>query len=159
MDYRLDASCGLYCGACPVLIANKNGTLEEAAKQWNATPEQLVCHGCKSDAVCSFCTECHFKKCSSEKGIEFCFECGDFPCEKLTAFRNDEYPHHSIIFKNLDEIRTVGVAHWLTLQKERWSCLECDTEFAWYSDTCRKCGAPVFNSKSEEHTISRSSEN
>ncbi|MBN1551194.1 DUF3795 domain-containing protein, partial [bacterium] len=117
MTYRLDAYCGLYCGACPVLIANKTGTVEAAAAQWKVKPEQIVCHGCKSDMVSHFCTDCTFKKCAEKKGIDFCHQCDDFPCEALTVFRNDAYPHHSIIFRNLEQLREVGLDRWLELQK------------------------------------------
>jgi hypothetical protein len=41
MDFRYDTSCGLYCGACDVLQANKSGTVETLAQAWGMEPDQL----------------------------------------------------------------------------------------------------------------------
>ena len=81
MDFRLDSYCGLYCGACDVLIANWNGTIDELAQAWDMHPDDLRCWGCKSDTVCIYCTDCTIRQCAQSRQIEFCFECEDFPCD------------------------------------------------------------------------------
>lgn len=149
MSEKLAAYCGLYCGACEVLIAIKNKTLEQKAREWNRQPEDLMCEGCKSSVVNDFCSQCTFKTCAEGKGISFCYECPEYPCKELVDFNNDQYPHHSIILKNLDSIRTNGLDAWLQNQKERWSCPKCGKEFAWYTTKCPGCGEHVKNCQTD----------
>lgn len=152
MDTRYDTVCGLYCGACRAVQANEVGpaAVEAVAKEWGREPEQLVCHGCKSDVLASFCRDCVFKSCAAKKGIEHCFECGDFPCAVLIEFRDDQAVHHSAVVRNSEALREQGVEKWLEGQKERWSCPACGTRFWWYAKTCAACGAPVRNSEVEQ---------
>jgi len=48
-----------------------------------------------------------------KKGVEFCFECGDFPCGMLQPASDGaaKYPHNMKVF-NLCRIRLVGVEKW-----------------------------------------------
>ncbi|MBU7034885.1 MAG: DUF3795 domain-containing protein, partial [Theionarchaea archaeon] len=105
MEFKYDSYCGLCCGACPVLKANENGTLQEVARTWEEDPDDLVCHGCKTDVVCVYCNTCDFKKCAESKHVDFCFQCPEYPCSALAAFQADDRPHHSVIFENLKTIQ------------------------------------------------------
>jgi len=156
-DYVYDTYCGLNCGACQTLMANEQGDkqwLEAAAKQRNVEPEDLRCYGCKTEVTAVYCTNCRMRACAREKGLEFCSECPDYPCETLSSFRNDAAPHHSTIFKNLERIKEIGPEEWLEEQKRRWSCPECGTRFGWYSEKCSDCGAESYNAVSEERDLS-----
>ena len=155
MESRYDTYCGLYCGACDVLRANEEGTVEQAAQEWNMKPEELRCCGCKSTVNAVYCVECELKKCAEAKQIEFCFKCDAFPCERLVAFKNDECPHHSIVLKNLELIYKNGVDTWLTDQKQRWSCSTCGTKFSWYDRVCKKCGSKLYNCEDEEKDLDK----
>ncbi|MBN2543635.1 DUF3795 domain-containing protein [bacterium] len=153
MDYKLDAYCGLYCGACGVFKANKMNIVEETAKKWKLKPENIRCHGCKSDMIAVFCTDCHLKLCAEKKKVEFCYECDEYPCENLLNFRNDEHPHHSVILNNLEYIKENGLQEWLRQQAKRWSCSKCGTEFSWYEETCQSCGTKLHNAEDEDKTL------
>ncbi|NLI98041.1 DUF3795 domain-containing protein [bacterium] len=153
MEFRYDSFCGLNCGACPVLGANERGDeewIKKAADEEPCTVNDLRCHGCKTDVTAMFCTDCGMRLCARGKGLEFCSECGDFPCQTIANFRNDEAPHHSAIFKNLRTILDKGVKGWLAEEETRWSCPECGTRFYWYSGKCSHCGAELYNSVKEE---------
>jgi hypothetical protein len=149
LEEQLAAYCGLYCGACEILIAIKNNKLEEKAREWQRRPEDMNCSGCKSSVTNVFCTDCTFKNCAKSKGISFCSECQDYPCKQLLDFQADRFPHHKIILKNLDSIHILGMTTWLDRQKNRWSCPKCGTEFAWYSTQCSSCGQKVDNCETE----------
>jgi len=41
MPFRYDTYCGLYCGACEILLANEKGSVEALAQAWNRDPESL----------------------------------------------------------------------------------------------------------------------
>lgn len=151
MTFCYDSYCGLYCGACAVLKANEDGTLQEKCKEWDIAPEDAHCHGCKSDTPAVYCRTCDIKKCAEEKNVNFCFQCTEYLCPRLTAFKNDEHPHHSVIFKNLETIKNKGVESWLKEQKSRWSCSECGTSYTWYDNVCPQCGSTVYNCIHEEN--------
>lgn len=50
-------TCGLACGKCPVFKKGK-------------------CPGCQPNDFCPL------PKCAKEKGVELCFDCKEFPCDK-----------------------------------------------------------------------------
>lgn len=153
MKERFDTYCGLYCGGCEVLIANQKGFVEEKAKEWNMDPNDLICNGCKSDTVATFCQTCGMKVCAEEKGIEFCFQCSDYPCKMVSDFKNDDRPHHSIIFHNLGLIKELGIKQWMQDQEKRWSCPTCGEKFSWYSDKCSNCDSVVKNCLDDEKEL------
>lgn len=156
MKVRYDAYCGLNCGACPVGLANElndDEALEKMAEEWGVKREDVVCSGCKTDTVAPFCAGCEMRVCAMEKGLEFCSQCDLFPCKAITDFRNDKMPHHSVIFENLKEIEKNGVEAWLEAEERKWSYTECNTRFAWYSETCSNCGAKLFNAVDQEKEI------
>lgn len=155
MEFRYDTYCGLYCGACDVLIANKNGNVEKLAKAWNMKPEKLRCHGCKTEIISSFCATCDIKKCAEKenKKVDFCFQCAEYPCARLVEFKNDKYPHHSVVLKNLDIIHDKGIDKWLEEQNSRWSCPNCGTKFSWYDKVCQNCGEKLYSCEDEEKDL------
>ena len=150
METRYDTYCGLYCGACSVMRANEQGLVEETAAEWETKPEDITCHGCKSDVLSVYCRTCEIKACAVEKGIEFCADCSAYPCERLIAFRDDEWPHHSVVTRNSDEIRQLGSEHWLESQAKRWRCSACSHRTTWYDETCPSCLSDVVSSRDEE---------
>lgn len=153
MEFKYDTYCGLYCGACEVLVATKNGDVEKAAKAWNMKPEELRCHGCKTGTISSFCSTCDIKKCAEDKRVDFCFQCDEYLCARLVEFKNDKYPHHSVILKNLDFIRGKGINKWLEEQEARWSCPNCGAKFSWYDQVCKKCGEKLYSCEDEEKDL------
>lgn len=156
MKVRYDAYCGLNCGACPIGLANEQEDeqgLQKMAEEWGVKREDLNCTGCKTTATASFCTKCDMRLCALETGVEFCNQCDEFPCEIITAFRNDKAPHHSAIFENLEEIKNKGIEVWLESEKKKWSCGKCGTRFTWYNETCSECGEELFNAVNQEKEL------
>jgi hypothetical protein len=150
---RLDAYCGLWCGACDVMEANRRGTVEQLAAAWHGTVDELRCDGCKTATIAIYCRDCTFRACAQRRGLEFCSECAGYPCAELTAFRNDENPHHSIVMHNLDRIAAIGGPAWCEEQRIRWSCPACGERFTWYAESCPSCGGAVRNAIQEEREL------
>ncbi|OPL18360.1 MAG: hypothetical protein AVO35_05810 [Candidatus Aegiribacteria sp. MLS_C] len=156
MGLRYDSYCGLNCGACPVGMANEAGdadVLKELAERWGMDVRELECAGCKSPVTAVFCSECRIRSCARERGLEFCFQCAEYPCDRLVSFSDDDAPHHSVVLKNLSRIREAGLRKWLQEQSERWSCEVCGRRFGWYSETCPGCGSVLYNSVLEERDL------
>lgn len=156
MKVRHDSCCGLNCGACPVGLANETddaAALSRMAREWGTEPSLLVCGGCRSETTIPFCARCGMRKCAISRGHDFCIECRLFPCETLTAFRNDRMPHHSVVFRNLERIREMGAEKWLASEEQRWSCPSCGKRFSWYETVCGSCGGPLLDAVEEEKRL------
>jgi len=114
------AYCGLNCTTCPIYLA----TREKNPKKQRREREQIViaikkylgeekrveditdCDGCKTQSgrLYSGCQKCQIRKCASEKGLENCAFCREYPCEKLSKFFDSE-DKEGVAKKRLDAIR------------------------------------------------------
>lgn len=94
---KMIAYCGLDCSVCEGYLATQaddDVKRAEVAKEWSARydadikPEHISCDGCRSDGQKSFFyTEiCELRKCGSQKGVDNCAGCDEYPCQKLEAF-------------------------------------------------------------------------
>jgi hypothetical protein len=139
MDFKLDGYCGLYCGACPGMLATKAGTAGDP------------CYGCKSEQPAGHCATCGIKACARNKGYEFCDECAELrTCDKMHSFMVDpQWPYHQSVWKNMEMMRQEGLAAWLVAQEERWRCTSCGTSHSWWDETCPSCGQPVANYRAD----------
>jgi Protein of unknown function (DUF3795) len=109
---HLVAPCGIDCGTCELHICGYNHELFNKLAERGIPKENLPCDGCRSaEGNCPVIGEvCETYKCASGKKVNFCYECDDFPCEKLhpAANRADVLPHNMKVF-NLCTIKRVGL--------------------------------------------------
>ncbi len=144
MELKHDAYCGLYCGSCTAFMATQENKTKELAGQWQKEEEDIICYGCKSDKVASFCRTCALKECARKKGLEFCYQCTDYPCDRLDEFRNSaQYPYHIEVYDYLQTIKQHGITHWLKAMETRWSCAACGRAHDWFTQTCPDCGGKL----------------
>lgn len=120
----LAAPCGIYCGECPAYKTKNNAALLEAMVAKGLMREKLPCPGCragKGDCPALGGLECETYVCVESKGIEFCYECAEFPCARLNpaADRANVLPHNLKIF-NLCCIKEQGIAKWQEKAPEIW---------------------------------------
>jgi len=156
MKIRYDTYCGLNCAACPVGIANEledRDMIRKMSKEWGRNPEELSCHGCKSEETAVFCRDCSMRLCALEKGLEFCFQCEAYPCQALLDFRDDDASLHSMVLFNQERIKDMGFEAWLESEEKRWSCPGCGRRFSWYSGTCPECGEKLYSCVMEEKDL------
>jgi hypothetical protein len=151
MTILKDTYCGLYCGACEVVNATTNeeksrviGLFESQIPGWHATLEEMHCSGCKSDDVFVNCAKCPIRSCAKVKGIDFCHQCIEYPCDihKFMRSASKQIPilrHVKAMELNQEFIRTRGVEEWLADQEAKWRCPECGSSFSWYREECLDC--------------------
>ena len=141
MDFILHGYCGVYCGACPILLVTKAGKLDETQQ----------CYGCKSDKPTGFCSTCAIKACAQQKGYEFCNQCSELKiCGLMSKFISDQqYPYGGCVLKNMERIRDISLPTWLEMQEERWRCKNCGASHSWYDETCSRCGHAVASYKAD----------
>ncbi|MDI6630882.1 MAG: DUF3795 domain-containing protein [Bacillota bacterium] len=117
MDVPRDliAPCGLDCFNCKLhernITENARARFSEAMK---IPPEKLPCKGCRGEKGRPLIFPlCPTYACAERKGIEFCFECGEFPCPRLQpAADGAEKYTHNIKLYNLCRMKLVGVDKW-----------------------------------------------
>lgn len=133
MDYKqMTAPCGLDCFNCMFYLADKDDqardTVEIYCDLMGMDFEGMLCQGCRAHQgkiptfKYSFGQDyvCGAWRCISEKGHDFCHECGDFPCDLLHPFadRADKLPHNIKAF-NLCQIKKMGLDKWAEEQAAR----------------------------------------
>lgn len=140
-DKRLAAVCGLFCPACGVFIGTQEDPerLKGIAERLQRTVQELKCDGCRAEKRCYYCVGCKKTVCAAEKGVEFCGECTEYPCEELRVFQA-ELPHRIELWKSQERIKEVGYEKWYAEMTEHYSCPQCGTLNSAYDMACRKCG-------------------
>jgi len=158
VEFIEDSYCGLYCGACEVQDAYRRALEGGREAAWDDLPVrfseyiprgEVRCRGCKTDDVFGGCAMCRMRACARERGVGFCFECGDYPCaivrEKEAAVERfvGVMPHAAAIVRDLADVERMGREAWFAERRGRWSCPSCGARTTWYAATCRSCGAAL----------------
>ena len=130
--------CGIYCGDCPMYtreISRTSEKLENLTAQagFNQMAEYLpdmawytefkeklawfrenvVCDGCRSDGR-QYHEGCTLRDCCSARGIDFCPNCDNYPCNTVEEFKAQS-PYFA---DNMKRIREVGVDAYIEEQKK-----------------------------------------
>ncbi|MDD2596481.1 MAG: DUF3795 domain-containing protein [Candidatus Cloacimonetes bacterium] len=99
---ELISPCGIYCGGCSLYLAKDRPEIIPMLLQHGVTEDQLPCSGCRGeDGNCKHLdARCEQYACAQDKGVSFCFECEDFPCNRLlpAADRANSLPHNMKMF-------------------------------------------------------------
>jgi len=132
LTQELIAPCGMNCGVCMRYLATTRGLYKN-----------------KRTAGCTGCLPRN-RKCSRIKGsckllrenkIRFCFECSDFPCEKLkTLNRRYTTRYSTSLIDNLRDIQTKGLDGWLREEEIKWKCANCGGTVSIHDRKCYDCG-------------------
>jgi hypothetical protein len=111
MMSEMIAYCGLDCSECKAFKATQAKDYEQKkqiARHWSDQgeikfkPEDVDCHGCKSDTISGFCRKlCNIRPCAEEKKAKTCAHCDDYPCEKLKEYLSTD----PVATNNLEKIR------------------------------------------------------
>ncbi|MCB6203743.1 DUF3795 domain-containing protein [Extibacter muris] len=98
-DNLLLSLCGLNCGLCPMHLGG-------------------YCPGCGGGEGNQ---ACKIAKCSmSRDKVEYCYECGDYPCEKYEGIDEfDSFITHRNMRKDLLKAKEVGVDCYVAEQEEK----------------------------------------
>ena len=138
---RLVGVCGSFCPSCSLFIGTQEDPerLKRIAEQWQVSLEAAQCYGCRSNKRFPYCETCKMSACALKRGIGFCGECEEYPCEDLKAFQ-PAMPHRIELWKSQERIREVGYEKWYTEMIEHYSCPKCRTLNSAYDLKCRNCG-------------------
>lgn len=110
------APCGLCCETCfahadgdirklSILLKEKLGNFHIHAKRFERLLEEPVfkkyadfkemldyfaaenCHGCRNEQ-CKLFKDCGVRPCHQKKGVDFCYQCDEFPCDHTNFDEN-----------------------------------------------------------------------
>ena len=113
-EFEMTGVCGIYCAECELVKVKDDPDLMEYFLHRGYPAEKLPCPGCRvSEGNCPVIGEvCETYLCAREKNVGFCFECEDFPCDKLNPARDraDVLPHNLKTF-NLCCIQNKGLEY------------------------------------------------
>jgi len=149
---KLAGICGLYCGTCPSYLAWQKNDVEQLARRarYEGVPvEEVRCDGCLSDRVLPSCTVCNagFRQCAREKKVTWCFECNDFPCQRLRDFRDahivNGISHHARVIDDLQYMQEHGIEPWVEEQERAGRCPQCGEMLYWFARECSNCQTQV----------------
>lgn len=114
----MTSPCGMDCFNCSAYFANKDMNIRKSISERLHLPiEEARCAGCRSaKGTISFQGDnepCKVFRCTSEKGIAYCYECADFPCDRLHPYADQASvrPHNTKVF-NLCLIKKMGLDQW-----------------------------------------------
>jgi len=106
------------CFNCPAYRANEDMNIRaDISEKLNLPIEASKCKGCRhAGGTILFLGDkrpCNIYSCTNEKGITYCFECVEFPCDNLHPYADKatERPHNTKLF-NLCLIKKMGVDQW-----------------------------------------------
>jgi len=119
MDYKnMTAPCGLDCFNCPMHKATYDDEMrKKIAASMNIEFEKAACKGCRNhNGTIPFLgmkEPCNAYRCITEKGLDFCHECSEFPCDHLHPYADmaQAVPHNTKVF-NLCLIKKMGLEQW-----------------------------------------------
>lgn len=119
MDYRqMTSPCGLDCFNCALYLANEDAQLRaQISEKLNLAYAKASCQGCRNAcgtiAFLGATEPCDVYRCTDRKGIAYCFECADFPCDHLHPYADQaSVRQHNTKLFNLCLIKRMGLEPW-----------------------------------------------
>ena len=132
MEEKLIAPCGMNCAVCVSYLAMKNDLKSQGfAKSY--------CAGCRPRGKnCAFLKkQCHLL---GEGLVQYCFECGDYPCRRLKALdQRYRAKYHLSMLDNLEQIKGEGIEPFLAHEEAKWRCPTCGQAICCHIGLCLNC--------------------
>jgi len=129
IESDLIAPCGMNCAICV-------GFFGYAV---NGRKRKKKCIGCRlRNKHCVFLK----KGCDNltKNKIAFCFECNDFPCEKLEKLdKRYREKYNMSMIENLKYIEKYGMDKFLKNERKRWKCPKCGEIICVHTKKCYFC--------------------
>ncbi|MBX5329106.1 MAG: DUF3795 domain-containing protein [Candidatus Bathyarchaeota archaeon] len=150
INKNLVGRCGLYCGACGIYRAYKdNGEfLKKLAESFKCPPEKVKCEGCMDLTPECWGNGCKIVQCLQSKGLEFCYQCGEYEKGSCGKFGKLSQRYAKIgvdVRANLERIRKGETNEWLSESEKKYRCRSCGKPLPVYGTEgkCYHCGKDI----------------
>ncbi len=144
MNKDLLAPCGLYCGVCGILIADRENNeklKEKLALAYGVTPEQITCQGCMSDDQFVYCQACNIRDCITTRKYTGCHQCDEFPCDLINDFPVPV--GKKVMLRAIPTRKELGDEKWAEAEEKRYTCPHCGNSLFRGARKCRSCNELV----------------
>ena len=152
----LMAPCGLYCGACGIYIATRDGNEKFRAIMGNlygTKPEETECLGCMQadppEKLYGYCRTCPIRDCVKSKDYYSCHQCAEWPCEMIEDFplATGVRVMKRAIPAWREKVAALGdgegSVEWARAECERYHCPFCGSPLFRGAQRCRTCKKPI----------------
>lgn len=103
------SACGLNCGLCPR----------------HRTDGVSRCPGCGGENFAAKHPPCGVLSCCARHGIEYCFQCGEYPCKRYEgATLFDSFITHRHMQKDFEKVKSVGLEAYLVELQQKMELLQ-----------------------------------
>lgn len=119
------AVCGMICSVCSRHLKKNN-----------------PCPGCASDEPGKpvHCRDCDISRCAGEKGLPFCFLCGEFPCRRIRNLDRRYVRRYRVSLAAFGiRAKEIGAENFLAEELPRWTC-DCGGIISLHDGVCSECG-------------------
>ena len=115
------ACCGLVCSNCDIFLLPVDRTVQDKIIPWfkaqgwlkeeeglaEVVANKMYCKGCHSDRTQGhWSADCAILRCCvDEHKLENCSQCGEFVCERLTAWTGKDARYNQV----LDRLHVMGI--------------------------------------------------
>jgi hypothetical protein len=123
-DY-LFAPCGMNCLACYVHLKTKK-----------------PCDGCLGNDKNKpeRCRTCEIKNCCIEKGIQYCFECNEYPCKRIKNLEKSYNKRYGAsLIENSRMVKEKRIAYFQQTEAQKWTCQDCGGIISIHDKICSEC--------------------
>ena len=111
-ENQMIAVCGLVCDKCDIFQATNDPKMAQEIAGWfkkerneDVKLEDIRCLGCKGNRAKHWSPDCWILQCCvDQKGLEYCYQCGEFPCERLSQWSKGSKRYGEA----LDRLRTMS---------------------------------------------------
>ncbi len=131
-NQALVAPCGMNCNICSGYLAYSRNIPRQRGKITH-------CIGCRPrNKRCAY-IKGHCEK-LLKNSIDFCFECADFPCQRLKTLDKRYRTNYSMsMIENLNEIKRNGINNFLKNQRGKYTCPKCEGVIYIHNKKCYDC--------------------
>jgi len=145
LESNLAGRCGIYCGACTIYRAYKDGSeyRNRVAAYFKCPPQKVRCEGCQTLTPECWGNNCKIVQCTAANGFSFCYECPQFDsksCEKFEDLAKRYMEDNVDVQTNLMRIKAGHIKAWLDESRQRFKCPSCSKPLAEGSKKCLHCG-------------------
>lgn len=133
---KMFAPCGMNCTVC----------YKHCRKEHRHKP----CGGClnENEQATAHCRKCGIRDCVQTKGIAYCFQCFEFPCQRIKNLdRNYNRNYGENLIENSEIAREKGILYFIDAHTRCHRCADCGGIISLHDSICSKCGKNYMHKK------------
>lgn len=125
MDGSMFAPCGMNCVVCYKHCYHKK-----------------PCAGCLNSDLGKpeHCRKCTIKDCVRARGLDYCFQCPEYPCKRLKYMEKSyQTRYQASLMDNSAAVKARGLEAFMAEQREKYTCPACGGVISLHDRACSQC--------------------